>query len=57
MQMAQQAQQPQLGWWFPWQDQASLWNTPTPKQPKIENPLTEGEKEQQLLQVGWMQAI
>ena len=57
MQMAQQAQQPQLWWWFPWQDQASLGNTPTPKQPKIENPLTEWEKEQQLLQVGWMQAI
>jgi hypothetical protein len=57
MQMAQQAQQPQLWWWFPWQDQASLGNTPTPKQPKIENPLTEGEKEQKLLQVGWMQAI
>ena len=57
MQMAQQAQQPQLWWWFPWQEQESLWNIPTPKQPKIENPLTEGEKEQKLLQVGWMQAI
>jgi len=57
MQMAQQAQQPQLWWWFPWQEQESLWNVPTPKQPKIENPLTEWEKEQQLLQVGWMQAI
>jgi hypothetical protein len=26
-------------------------NQPTPKQPKIENPLTEAQKEQQMLQV------
>jgi hypothetical protein len=27
-------------------------NQPRPQQPKVENPLTEAQKEQQLLQVG-----
>lgn len=56
----QQAQQPQMMWWFPWQDQQSMDmmnNQPRPQQPKVENPLTEAQKEQQLLQVGWMQSI
>ena len=55
----QQAQQPQMWWWFPWQDQMSptMWNLPTPKQPKIENPLSQAEAENQLLQVWWMQSI
>jgi hypothetical protein len=53
-----QAQQPQMEWWFPWQDQESnRYNQPTPKQPKIENPLSKAEAEQQLLQVNWMQSI
>jgi hypothetical protein len=51
-----QPQQPQMSWWFPGQDQ-DMWNTPTPKQPKVENPLTQAEKQNQLLQVGWMQQI
>jgi hypothetical protein len=29
----------------------SGFNQPTPKQPKVENPLTQAQKEQQLLQV------
>ena len=55
----QQAQQPQMWWWFPGQDQESMswFNQPTPKQPKIENPLTRAEAENQLLQVNWMQSI
>jgi hypothetical protein len=53
-----QAKQPQIEWWFPWQDQESnRYNQPTPKQPKIENPLSKAEAEQQLLQVNWMQSI
>lgn len=55
-----QPQQPQFEWWFPGQDQEAMaWmnNQPTPKQPKIENPLTEAQKEQQMLQVNWMQSI
>jgi hypothetical protein len=53
-----QPQQPQMEWWFPWQDQdANRYNQPTPKQPKIENPLSRAEAEEQLLQVNWMQAI
>ena len=53
-----QPQQPQMEWWFPWQDQdANRYNQPTPKQPKIENPLSRAEAENQLLQVNWMQAI
>lgn len=55
-----QPQQPQMEWWFPGQDQEAMaWmnNQPTPKQPKIENPLTEAQKEQQMLQVNWMQSI
>lgn len=57
--MPMQAQQPQMWWWFPGQDQMSptMWNLPTAKQPKIENPLSEAEKENQLLQVWWMQSI
>lgn len=54
------AQQPQMAWWFPWQDQASLaqmMNQPRAQQPKIENPLTRAEAEQNLLQVNWMQSI
>ena len=52
------AQQPQMEWWFPGQDQwANRYNQPTPKQPKIENPLSKAEAEQQLLQVNWMQSI
>ena len=52
-------QQPQMQWWFPWQDQdmMQMWNQPTPKQPKIENPLSRAEAESQLLQVNWMQSI
>ena len=56
----QQPQQPQMMWWFPWQDQPSMDmmnNQPRPQQPKIENPLTEAQKEQQMLQVNWMQSI
>ena len=54
-----QPQQPQMMWWLPGQDQESMtwFNQPTPKQPKIENPLTQAQKEQQLLQVNWMQSI
>ena len=54
-----QAQQPQMQWWFPWQDQdmMQMWNQPTPKQPKIENPLSRAQAEEQLLQVNWMQSI
>ena len=54
-----QAQQPQMQWWFSWQDQdmMQMWNQPTPKQPKIENPLSRAEAESQLLQVNWMQSI
>jgi hypothetical protein len=53
-----QPQQPQMEWWFPWQDQdTQRYNQPTPKQPKIENPLSRAEAEEQLLQVNWMQAI
>ena len=54
-----QAQQPQMQWWFPWQDQdmMQMGNQPTPKQPKIENPLSRAEAENQLLQVNWMQSI
>jgi hypothetical protein len=54
-----QAQQPQMWWWFPWQDQdvMQMWNQPTPKQPKIENPLSRSEAESKLLQVNWMQSI
>ena len=54
-----QVQQPQMQWWFPWQDQdmMQMWNQPTPKQPKIENPLSRAEAENQLLQVNWMQSI
>ena len=54
-----QPQQPQMEWWFPWQDQMSMqwFNQPTAKQPKIENPLTQAESENQLLQVNWMQSI
>ena len=57
--MPMQAQQPQMWWWFPGQDQMSptMWNLPTAKQPKIENPLTQAEQENQLLQVWWMQSI
>lgn len=57
--MPMQAQQPQMEWWFPGQDQMSptMWNLPTAKQPKIENPLTQAEQENQLLQVWWMQSI
>ncbi len=52
-------QQPQMQWWFPWQDQdmRQMWNQPTPKQPKIENPLSRAEQESQLLQVNGMQSI
>ena len=52
-------QQPQMQWWFPWQDQdiMQMWNQPTPKQPKIENPLSRAEAESKLLQVNWMQSI
>ena len=54
-----QPQQPQMEWWFPGQDQMSMqwFNQPTAKQPKIENPLTQAESENQLLQVNWMQSI
>lgn len=54
-----QAQQPQMAWWFPGQDQANpTWfNQPTPQQPKIENPLTQAEQENKLLQVNGMQSI
>lgn len=53
-----QPQQPQMEWWFPGQDQdMQRYNQPTPKQPKIENPLSKAEAEQQLLQVNWMQSI
>ena len=57
--MPMQAQQHQMWWWFPGQDQMSptMWNLPTAKQPKIENPLTQAEQENQLLQVWWMQSI
>ena len=57
--MPMQAKQPQMWWWFPGQDQMSptMWNLPTAKQPKIENPLTQAEQENQLLQVWWMQSI
>lgn len=51
-----QAQQPQMAGWFPGQDQET-WNVPTAKQPKVENPLTEAEAENKLLQVNWMQSI
>lgn len=51
-----QPQQPQMAGWLPGQEQ-DVWNTPTPKQPKIENPLTQAEQNNQLLQVGWMQQI
>jgi hypothetical protein len=57
---AWQPQQPQLWWWFPGQDQEAMaWmnNQPTVKQPKIENPLSEAQKENKLLQVNWMQSI
>ena len=52
-------QQPQTSWWFPGQDQEPMtsYNQPTAKQPKIENPLTRKESEDQLLQVNGMQSI
>ena len=50
------ANQPQMQGWFPGQDQM-MNNQPQPKQPKIENPLTRAEAENQLLQVNWMQSI
>ena len=54
-----QPQQPQMQWWFSGQDQdmMQMWNQPTPKQPKIENPLSRAQAEEQLLQVNWMQSI
>jgi len=54
------AQQPQMAWGFPGQDQEAIaWmmNQPRAQQPKIENPLTQAEAEKNLLQVNWMQSI
>lgn len=53
-QMMQQPMQASMWWWLPGQDQESMGNVPTPKQPKIENPLTEKQQEQQMLKVGWL---